>query len=102
METQAGYNEEISSDGTVSKSKMRQMSGIALWSSLIYLGISIIINLWFWSEVFRLIELELINKDLLMLMLASFTGINVSVFLILLVSAFAPKAVQKFAENKMK
>jgi len=98
----AGFNEEVSSDGTISKSKMRQMSGIALWSALIYLVISIILNLWFWDKVFQLLNQKLIQKDVLTIMLASFTGINVTVFLILIIGAFAPKAVQKFAENKLK
>ena len=98
----AGYNEEVSADGIISKSKIRQMSGIALWSALIYLVISIILNLWFWGKVFHLLNQKLIQKDVLTIMLASFTGINVTVFLILIIGAFAPKAVQKFAENKLK
>lgn len=101
-QTKAGYNEEISKDGTISKSKMRQMSGIALWSAICYLIISIILNIWFWQKVFHLLELSRIKESVLTLMLASFTGINVSIFLILIVAAFAPKAVQKFAENKLK
>ncbi|NPD47497.1 hypothetical protein [Lentimicrobium sp. S6] len=104
MENQAkaGYNEEVSQSGTISKSKMRQMSGIALWSAIVYLAISIVLNIWFWQKVFYLLELSRIKENVLTLMLASFTGINVSIFLILIVSAFAPKAVQKFAENKLK
>jgi CBS domain containing-hemolysin-like protein len=98
----AGYNEEISQNGTVSKSKMRQMSGLALWAALSYLFISIITNIWFWSKVFDLLDKSLISKELFTIMLTSFSAVNVSVFLILIVGAFAPKAIQKFAENKLK
>jgi hypothetical protein len=98
----AGYNEEISQNGTVSKSKMRQMSGLALWAALSYLFISIITNIWFWNKVFDLLDKSLISKELFTIMLTSFSAVNVSVFLILIVGAFAPKAIQKFAENKLK
>lgn len=98
----AGYNDEISQNGTISKSKMRQMSGIALWAALSYLFISVLINIWFWKRVFDLLDKSLISKELFTIMLTSFTAINVSIFLILIVGAFAPKAIQKFAENKLK
>lgn len=98
----ADYNEEVSLDGTISRSKMRQMSGIALWAAIIYLVISIMMNLWFWQRIFEMIDKKLITENILTLMISAFTGINVSVFLILIVGAFAPKAVQKFAENKLK
>ena len=98
----AGYNEEISQNGTVSKSKMRQMSGLALWAALSYLFITIITNIWFWNKVFDLLDKSLISKELFTIMLTSFSAVNVSVFLILIVGAFAPKAIQKFAENKLK
>ena len=98
----ADYNEEIGIDGRVSKSKMRQMSGIALWGALSYLLVSVVTNWWFWNRVFNLLDKNLISKELFTIMLTSFAAVNVSVFLILIVGAFAPKAVQKFAENKLK
>lgn len=98
----ADYNEELSKDGLISKSKMRQMSGIALWSALIYLFIASISNLWFWNRILNLLELKILDETLFKILAASFTGINIMVFLILIVAAFVPKALQKFAETQIK
>lgn len=93
-----GYNDELMPDGTVTRSNIRKNSNIALWTAVIYLGVSIATNLWFWKKIFKLAESKIISESVFQMMVTQFSGVDLVVFGLLLTAAFAPKAVQKFAE----
>lgn len=100
MKSDIGYNQEELPSGKIASSSIRIMSFIALG---ILIGYLVVANISFEHRFDRYVELmkaKTISDTSFNTLVLELKRFDWDIVVILLVAAFVPKAIQKFAESK--
>lgn len=100
MKKVIGFFEEILPDGTIKRSTNRILSVVFGLAALVYLTFAVIEYYATRAELISMLALKHITPEMFKIIMLEIKVIDMGIFVLMVIAAFVPKVIQKFAENK--